>query len=229
MTHTARFFRIVWRANALLIFVAAAAATFSVFYLLISEVSSSARARSAAAVAPTIVPKDSSEPLHLSGFNKIERTAIYRAFLSRPSREVSKLSSGSGDSFESHNILLIDGLTGTVRWLLPGSKDLVVYNEDLSGEDENGKVRPPFATVALIKPDLSNTDSVEGRLLVFDIAASNVRQLATGVRMVDGTSLAPSGEISIIFEQKRQYHLMRVDPKTFLVTSDRVLSIPPLK
>jgi hypothetical protein len=228
LSRSSRFFRIVWRANALLILVAAAGGVFSVLALLVSEVSSSMRARSPAAVAPAIVTKDSSEPLHLSGFSQIEGTTVYRAYLARASRPGYKLGS-SGDSPENHNILLFDGSTGTTRWLLQGTTELIAYSEDLSGEDESGKSRPPFATVALIKPASSDPDAVDGRLLAFDITATSVRELATGVRAVDSASLTRSGEIAILFEQKRQYHLMRVDPKTFYPVSDHVLSIPPLK
>ncbi len=229
MSKSSRFFRQVWRVNALLILVAAAAATFGVGTLIWSQVEHSVRRDSAEAVAPVVPGKQTTSELRLGGLSPVEGTTLYRAILSNPDRSDSSFGSG-GYSSETRNILVIDSATATSHWLLPTDKELIVYNQDVA-KHESGDTSAErlFATVVLVKTNSSNPEAEEGRILVSDPAASDVRELVSDVRVIHGVSLTSAGQIAIMFEQKRSFHLALVDAATFHLMSDRVVVVPALK
>jgi hypothetical protein len=214
----------VWRVNALLILVAAAAATFGIGTLVWSQVETSMRRDSAEAVAPVVPGKQTTGELRLGGLSPVEGTTLYRAILSTTDRSVSGFSSG-GYSSDTRNILVIDSASGTANWLLPTDKELIVYNQDVTKHETEG----PAATVVLVKTNSSNSETEEGRLLVADLAATDVRELVSGVRAVDGVSLTTAGQIVIMFEEKRSFHLALVDAGTRRLLSDRVVVVPALR
>lgn len=228
MNKTSRFFRRVWQINALLILVAAAGATFAVCALVWSEIGSNMRRQSTAAVAPVIPGKQASPELRLGGFSSIAGTSLYRATLSAPDRSDSKIGSSSYSS-ETRNVLVVDSATASAHWLLPTDKELIVYDQDVAPESKDAHVQPPLATVVLVKSLSSNPEAEEGRILVSDLAATDVREVASGVREVHGAAHTSAGQIVILFEQKRTFHLAMVDANTRHLTSDRVVNVPALK
>ena len=226
MNRSARFFRVVWRINALLILVAAAAAACGVIVFVGSEAVSSVQQRSAEAVVAPVPGKSPDPALQLGSFGAISGTSLYRALLAAPGRgSVSRSDPGS----DVHNVLVFDGEAGTARWLLPGDKELIVYNRDVDPPSTKEGPRPPVATIVLVKPVSSNPEAAEGTILASDLAATDVREVAAGVRAIHGASLTTAGQLSIIFEQKGQYHLALLDATTRKVVSDRVIVVPPLE
>jgi hypothetical protein len=225
VTKATTFFRYVWRVNALLILIAAAAAAFGVVFLLASELRDGMHHR--AEVAATPVVASASHALSLGTMTLVEGTSIYRAKLStNGSARGSSFSSG-GYAPETHNLLLVERESAAAHWLLPSDKDVISYQEDLGGEGHDAS-HPPIASVALVKPPADNLDLQDGRLLVFDIGGKQVHELASGVRQVHAASASSSGEITVIFEKKREYHLAILDPGLQL-RSDRVIMVPPVK
>jgi hypothetical protein len=228
MNRSSRFFRQVWRVNALLILVAAAAATFGIGTLIWSQIENNIRRGSAQAVAPVVPGKQTTGELRLGSLSPVEGTTLYRAVLSVPDRSVS-FSSG-GDSSETRNILVVDSATATSHWVLPTDKELIVYNEEVSRhETADTPAGRPVATVLLVKTNSPNAEAEEGRLLISDPAATDVRELVAGVRMVYGVSLSATGQIVIMFEQKRTFHMAIVDAGTRRLVSDRIVAVPALK
>jgi hypothetical protein len=229
MSRSSRFFRQVWRVNALLILVAAAAATFGIGTLIWSQVEQNMRRDSAAAVAAVVPGKQTTSELHLGNLRPIEGTTLYRAELSTPDHGGSSFSS-DGYSSETRNILVVDSATATSHWLLPTDKELIVYNQDIA-KHETGETPAErlAATVVLVKANSSNHEAEEGRILIADPAATDVRELISGVRVVHGISLTNTGQIAIMFEQKRSFHLALVDAGNRHLLSDRVVAVPALK
>jgi uncharacterized secreted protein with C-terminal beta-propeller domain len=78
---SAKFFRWIWRLNAVLILLVAAAALFGVIALFASEIRSNARQREAVAAAPSVTPNAEKKELRLGGLTHIEGTTVYRAEL----------------------------------------------------------------------------------------------------------------------------------------------------
>jgi hypothetical protein len=227
LTRTNRFFRWVWRINALLIFVAAAAAAIGVIVFAVSQISSSLRERHVATVEPQLTGKAATSEMHLSGFSQVEGTSIFRATLSSAATGGYKLSSSSRES-ETRNIQIVDFATAKAKWLLPATNELITYNEDIVSGSEDHKSHP-LATVVLVKSSSSDPTAVEGRLLLMDIAAQHVHEVATNVREVKGAALMESGEVAILFEQSRKYELALFDAGTLEKHSQREIPVPELR
>src|SRR5205085_10412274 len=120
---SAKFFRWVWRVDAVLILLVAAAALFGVITVLVSEVRSNARQRQVAATAPPVVPNAEKKALRLGDLTHIEGTTVFRAELTSQ-RRGAEFSSG-GYATETRNVLFVDLSDGSARWLLPSDKELV--------------------------------------------------------------------------------------------------------
>ena len=218
---THRFFRYLWRVNAVLIAVAMAGIAL---VLIAFNWPFRRNARPIQAAAPPIPGKPPNKELFLGPLAQVERTSVFRARLSTEERVGRKLGSYSGsDSSELHNILIADVAGGTSTWLLPGDKELIASYDDVT----DGLQRPPLATVALVKP--SNDENAVGRLLIFDIAAQHVEQVAADVRTIDGVTIVPSGDIAVLFQKNRKYYLASFDRATRAKKSEREITIPPLR
>jgi len=226
---SAKFFRWVWRVDAVLILLVAAAALFGVITVLVSEARSSARQRQAAATAPPVVPNAEKKALRLGDLTHIEGTTVFRAELTSQRRGM-EFSSSSGYATETRNVLLIDLSDGSARWLLPSDKELVAFEiavPEPSHVDDASK--PPVARVALIKPYSENPDNADGRLLLLDPIAAQIHEVATGVHAVDGAALTPNGHIAVLFESNRTYRLALFDHSSLAKISEREVNVPQLK
>src|ERR1041385_7766838 len=132
MSRGQRFFRWVWRINAVLILVAAAALVCGVVAFVVSEVQSGIRQRAAAAAAPRVVANARSSELRLSGFTNVPGTSVYEAKLTSQREGGIEISSGGGSYAETRNILFIDLTTGSGRWLLPSDDQMITYDETVT-------------------------------------------------------------------------------------------------
>src|SRR6266478_3376127 len=151
MRKTQRFFRIVWRINAIMILAIGCASAVGIGAVVVSGLLSGLTHRQAVEVAPPIAGNDSNHRLVLGGFSLVEGTSVYRAQLmeDRAGKEFSKRSGYEG---EPRNILLIDGLTGKARWLLDGDGQVITYTQDIILESNVGAhTRRTVASVALAK------------------------------------------------------------------------------
>jgi hypothetical protein len=228
VNRSSKFFRYAWRINAVLILLAAAAGVCLFAVLAISEIGSSIRRRQVAAATPPIAGKPDSRNLRLSGLSPVEGTSVFRAILSSEQPGVIEMSS-SGGSSETRNMLFVDASSGVAKWLLPSAGELITWNTDIPELQRSGEQKPPLATVVLVKPYSKNPDPAGGRLLLLDVAANNVQEIATSVREVNGASLTPSGEIAILFERNRKYTLARFDRATLSKLGEREIIVPNLQ
>lgn len=216
-----RFFRWVWRINALLILVAAAAAVCGVVTLVLSEIQSNARRREAVKVAPPVVASAEAKQLRLGGFTNV-RGSVFRALLTSEG-ESSRLSSGY--SSDTRNVLFVDLTTGTGRWLLPTDAQVITVDENVSDEQDHTAI----ATVYLVKAYANRSTAETGRLLVADVAAEHVTEVAADVQSVHGVTLTPNGEIAVLFERARKYEVALVDKSSMRKISERTIAVPALK
>jgi len=225
MSKSTRFFRAIWRVNAILFLVVAIAAALGVVWLAITQLQDSLRVRQRARVeAKIVVPKGTTDDLTLNGFISVEGTSTLRADL--VSRERSEGSySSSGGSSETRNIFYLDLETSSAHWLLPTNDQRIAYKEDVSRRAERGEGEP-VATVILARALSSESDG--GQLLVANPTATVVKPIAGNVTRVNGQSLTRNGDLAIVFEQARKYHVAIVDPATLSVRAvHQVVVISP--
>ncbi len=227
LSKTQKLFRYIWRIDAVLILVAAAAAVFAVIALLISEINSSIRHREAVAAAPPVTARTANEDLHLGGLFPVEGTSVFRAILTSERRGIDLSSSGySGDT---RNILFLDFSNGGAKWLLPTRNELITFNTDVHESSQRGESAPPVATVILAKPYSTHPETADGRVLLFDPAARHVIEIATGVHEVDGAAITSGGEIAVLFERSKKYQLAFFDRSSLRKLRENEVNVPQLK
>jgi len=234
-----RFFRYLWRINALLILVVASAAVIVVGSLVTSRFTANVRRREAAEVAPAIRGVGSDRELTLSDLTLVEGTSVFRATLSAERGRGAEVSSGY--DADTKNLLFLDISSSTAKWLLPTNEELIVRVEDVVARGLNAERGPdirrsppdgrslPLATVVLVKPYTNNPAAVTGRLLLLDVAAKRIQEVASGVRELSGTSLTTSGDIVVLFEKDRTYYFALFNPTSLEKLSARRITIPELR
>jgi hypothetical protein len=221
-----RFFRWIWRINAVLILVAAAAAVCGVVAFVVSEVQSSVRRHDAVAAAPRVVANSESAQLHLGGFSIIPGTSVYKALLTSGRGGIDIGSSGY--AADTRNILFVDLATGAGKWLLPSDDQTITFDENVD-ENHRDADRTTLANVFLVKPYSSHSEAAPGRLLVTDATAAHVTEIAPDVQSVNGVTLTPAGEIAVFFQRGRNYEVALIDKSSLRKISERTITVPELK
>jgi len=233
-----RFFRYLWRINALLIFIVASAVVIAVGSLFTSRFTANVRRREAAEVAPTIRGGGSDKELRLSGLTLVEGTPVFRATLSAERGRGGDVSSGY--YADTKNLLFLDISRSTAKWLLPTNDELIVRVENVvarglgggpgpvGGRSPQGGRSLPLATVVLVKPSTNNPAAATGRLLLLDVAAKRIQEVASGVRELSGTSVTTSGDIVVLFEKDRTYYFALFNPTSLEKLSERRITVPAL-
>ena len=226
MTKTQRFFRVLWRANAVLILLSTAAISFLAGSLVLSQMGWNFDRRRVAAVAPPVVGPESTEQLYLGQVVQVEGTDTLRGELLAPG--VGKgFSSGSYGS-EVRNLLFLDGQSKTARWLLPDSHHVVSRSMDIMSIAGEAKPSRLVAEVLLVKPIASDADSDAGSLLLLDPPGRQVKTIAQDVRAVNHARLGLDGRITVLYERNRKYVLATFDSVSLEKKSEDELSIPQL-
>ena len=227
MSRSAKFFRYLWRVNALLIAVAAGAIAFGVATLLAAEWDTRTARRREAAAGPLAGSIESTEDLVLQRAQPVPGTDIIRADLIGP-EEGAGLSSSGGYS-QTRNTLFIEPGVKEARWLLPDDDHVIVRAADVAIEAEAGKESRTIATTVLVKARGGNRETATGKLLLFDPGARRVVEVADGVRELHAATLAGDNTVRLLYERERRLVLA-----TFLVSaltkrSEEVLAVPTLK
>jgi len=225
MTKSQKLFRYLWRIDAVLILVAAGAIVFGVAVLVAGELGTrTARSREAEAGIPVAPVADSNAHLSLGRASVVEGTNVMRADLSldRGGKGFS-----SGGYSETRNILFIDPDQKEGRWLLPDNNHVVTESSDITdGADRSAKRL--IATAVLVKSATSSSETVGGRLLLFDAPGRKIIEVASDVRELHLTSLSGS-QLTILFERNRHLVVATFDPGSLAKRNEQEINVPQPK
>lgn len=148
MTRSAKVFRYLWRANAVLILVAVGAITFGVGTLLLAEWGAGAARRREAAAGPLAGRVEGGEELVLGRAEAVPGTNVIRA-------DLVSHHGGSGFSsggyVESRNTLFLEPGAKEARWLLADDDHIIAQSSDIVTKEQEGKPGRTVATAALVK------------------------------------------------------------------------------
>ena len=226
MTKT-RFFRYLWRANALLIFLATGAGCALVASLLLSEVGCNARRRLEAEAAPQVLA-DPSERLYLGPLKRVEGTSVLRAELLAGRQGVALGSGGYGT--ETRNILYFEPHSNIARWLLPDSSSVVSDETVVWAEEERESGdRRQLAVVTLVKKKGADSELDVGTLMIMDPEGRNSQVVSDGVRALSHAALTDDDRITLIFERQRKYVRAVIDRRSLKLESEVEVSVPALQ
>jgi len=223
---TQRFFRYLWRINAVLILLATGAVCLLGASLMLSEMGCNAQRRRAVEAAPRVVA-DAKEELFLGPMRPVEGSDVLRGELKAP-REGLAIGS-SGYSAETRNVLYLDARSTEARWLLPDRARIIAEETTVWSETQDTNARRQVAELALVKPNGADLTVTEGTLLVFDPAGRHVTTVAEGVRTLTHASLLDKGNILVLYEHGRRYVRAILDAQSFEVRGVQEISVPELR
>lgn len=219
-----KVFRVVWRVNAVGIFLVVALAVVGLSATLLSELfRSSHRVRSAA---PEAAPQEAGKPeLRLGNFMAIEGTQVARA-------ELMELGDGSfslkGSRSTTRNVLFVDTSGGKSWWLLPHS-DSVIAGEQEVAVVENGTSIPlgRLYSIESEGPD----KKPQTALVLADAKGTRQLTLTKGAVEIDGVFTMGREEIRVLYRDQTGNHLAVVNPTEMKLLRDTTWAItfPPRK
>jgi hypothetical protein len=219
-----KFFRYLWRVNAVVIFLAAGAITVGVGSLVIEEFGTrTARNREAEAGIPVV--SDPKSHLTLGRMSVIPGTNVMRADLSTD-RKAKGIGSSGGYS-ETRNILFIEPDQKEGHWLLPDNDHVISDHSDITTEDGDHKATRTIATAVLVKPPSDSPENASGRLLMFDPTGRKIVEVANNVRELHLASLS-GGEVRILLERNRHFVLATFDPASLAKRGEQEIGVPQL-
>jgi hypothetical protein len=223
---TNRFFRYLWRVNAVLIFVATGGICLLAGSLMLTELGCNIQRRRAVEAAPPVVA-NAEEKLYLGPVRAVEGTHVLRGELQAPRRSLGI--SSSGYSAETRNILYLDIASTEARWLLPDSTHVISDEAPVWSENQGTTARQQVAGLALVKPKTADLELMEGTLLIFDASGRQVTTIAEGVRALNHASLVDTHTILVLYERGRRYVRAMVDAQSLKVISVHDVSVPELR
>lgn len=223
-----RFFRFIWRADAILIFVAAIIVIGAIGWFLIDEFLRNMH-HSPPQGEPVISnPSAPSRPYRLRGFEIIQGAGAARADLVTEKVSPSGFSSSGGSYDETHNVLWVTLADGKTRWLIPDHKMIVTFSEDItrSGKEIAATPSNPLATLFLIKTDVPEIESAGGSIILASPNGEKQEPIASDVTSVEGWDLTAGAELVIACTSPTGYRLITVDLSTLKKISEIPVEIP---
>ena len=224
MRNSQRFFRYLWRINAVLILLAAGAITFGVVTLLVGEFGARVARNREAAAGIAVVAADSNAHLSLGSVAVVAGSDVMRADLS-----LNRGGAGfsSGGYTETRNILFIEPGQKAAHWLLPDNDHIISDSSDIA-EHSDQKTKRVVATVVLVKSTTPSPETAVGKLLLFDPRGEKIVEVANNVRTMHLASLS-SSDLTILYERDRRLVLASFDPKSLAKHSEQEIDVPQIK
>lgn len=224
-----RFFSWLWRANAVLIFLAGlltVGATGIVLYKFAADAMQPRHAEDVMTVAGRQI--DSTKE-HLTDFEQVRGGNFLRATLYV--EQEYEISSGSKDSRSVQNELYFDLPTRKSHWLIPQYKGIIVSQHRLPDDNYGDDPQPLRANVyGLLDRDDNGDGQLTGRdLMEVAVAGPAGKPLhRTGLRVdsIDGTHLGEDGtEVLVFHTVGGKFRLLAVDLATGKLTANSELTI----
>ena len=218
-----RFFRYVWRIDAILILLIACLGVLGVGALAVEEFGTRMETRHNAQVGVQVASQPQAD-LTLGHAESVPGSPVLRADLSTHG-EPGKFSSGGYN--ETRNILFIDPDQKNARWLLPDNEHVVEQRSDIKGDQGQSNERL-MATAALIGSGSDQPGRSAARLVLFDASGKNIIEVASGVTDLQFAGLSGS-QVVLLYERNR--HLVRstFDATSLNRRSEQEIEVPQLK
>jgi len=208
-----KVFRIVWRVNAVGIFLVVGLAVVGLSATLLSELFRSSPGTQAAA--PESVPQEPGKPeLRLGSFQRLEGTSVARAELHETGGRSFSL---KGSPSATRNILFVDTSDGKSWWLLPDSDSVIAGEQDVSMVESG--ISTPLGKLYSIASE--GADKKPQTALVFaDPKGTRQVTVAKGDVEIDGVFTMSREEARVVYRDQSGYHLAVVNPAEMKVVRD---------
>lgn len=221
----AKFFRYLWRVNAVVIFLATAGIVVAVAYFTFDGMTRGHRELPAG---PDVV-KEKQEELRLGNLAAVAGTNVLQANLTVVDRKSSFSSydgSDGSDGGDIRNVLTLDATTGAAKWMFPTHAQ-VIRTKTLEKSGPDSSDRAEILDVRFARPIRNGKVESEGRLIVSDPSAARVVTIAEHVNDLDDVTLV-NGNAVIVCQRGNHYVLISVNPVTLAKIGERTVDIPKL-
>jgi hypothetical protein len=225
MNRSQHFFRYLWRVNAVLIFIAAAAIAFGAGALFVGYLGGLAAGNREPASGLLVAGPQADPGLFLTGANLLPGTQVMRASL-----VVYRAGGGfsSGGYSDTRNLLFVAAGDKTARWLLPDHQHVITDSVDIMADEDDARLKRIVAAAALVRPSGDQRDAATGRLLLCDPAGRRIIDVANGVRKLHVASVL-NGEVSLRYERDHHLMLVRFDAASLLQRGEEQVDVPQLR
>jgi hypothetical protein len=223
--NSSKFFRTVWRVNAVVILLAAGAISLGAGALLFQEFRFDRNNRGNQAELRVDNTSTPELPLVLGRAIEVgESIQVELLQADTTGGLTSGLSSGGYRPLK--NILFIQSGAKDGRWLLPDNNHVLVERTELRDEPK-GKTGTSFGTAIVAKSSTRQTESETGRLILFNQSGRTVVDVASDVRTIQLAAVT-NGELRILYERNRQLVLAAFDPVTLQKRREDEIQVPKL-
>jgi hypothetical protein len=224
MSRSQRFFRVLWRINAVFILIATGTIAVALVVVIIQE----SRLKPAK-VKTENVRRDADsntvgERLNLEQPKIMADSGVVRMDLVATSE--SKGVASGGTSRQTRNILFIEPGQNSGHWLLPDNKHEIsdssdVYKRPVSEDSD------VLATAAIARP-VDDEAGSPGRLLLFSHTGRNVIEVAKDATSIDVVAIM-GNDLVLIFHRNAKLLRATFDPETLAKRSEQEIAVPPIK
>ena len=220
----AKFFRYLWRVNAIVIFLAAAALTVGTLYVLFDSFAGSSRR---AEPQPPTVVKERDKELKLGTLTAVAGTTVLQANLATSGgKGIGSMGSSDYGAGDVRNVLTLDTMTGGAKWMFPTHAQVIV-SRTLEREGRTNNDLLPILDVRFVKAIRDEQTDTDGRLVISDPAATRVVTIAEHINRIEDVTLVNDNAL-IVCQRADHYVLITVDPKTLAKTNERDVVIPKI-
>jgi hypothetical protein len=227
MTRSQRFFRYLWRVNAVLIFIAAAAIASGAAALFVGYLGGLVAGNREPEPGLLVAGPQPDPGLVLTGADLLPGTQVVRASLV-VYRAGGGFSSSSGGYSDTRNLLFIEAGDKTARWLLTDHQHVITESVDIMADEDDARLKRIVAVAAFVKPSGEQQDAAKGGLLLCDPAGRRIIAVADGVRKLHDASVI-NGEVSLLYERERHLMVARFDVASLAKRGEDQVEVPQLK
>ena len=224
MSRSQKFFRVLWRINAVLILVAASAIVITLIVVIVQESALRSANQKAEKVEQPVQESVDGESLQLEDAKVMGESGVVRIDListTEPSGIGSK-----GVNRQTRNILFIEPDKPSGHWLLADNKHEIsesseVYKRPVSEDSD------VLATAVIVRA-ADDDQSAAGRMLLFNRTGSEVVEVAKDATKIEVSALVGE-DLVVIYDRKSKLVRATFDPASLSKRSEREVAVPILK
>jgi hypothetical protein len=222
-----RFFSVLWRANAVLIFVAGILGSLVLAVVLVLMWREVTRTRHASDVLNIASNEVERSKASLGDFARIDGTPVLRAELFvEQEYELSAVSKGTRST---QNYLYYNATEDSTHWLMPGYKGLILSTHEVrANDDDDGRTPPTAVLYELIDRDTNGdgklTQNDLKEIAISDPAGTHLTRVLKDVEELNGQHLAEGGsDVLVFYTSAGSLHVARIDSITGKVLRNSAL------
>jgi hypothetical protein len=222
---TRRFFRTVWRLNALIILIAGVLACGLLAFVMLQFLRDMTRTRHVSNVVNVAPEQRGRDRTSLGSFTRVEGTQVFRAPLNI--EQTYELSVASKETTSIQNYLFYDPALDRSYWLRAGAPALFVGSHELPERDFEERLPITAMLYEIVERDTDGdqrlTESDLRVIAVADAAGTRLTPVLRDVAQLHAADITTGNAALVIYTTAGKLHAATVDVVTRKVTHDSLI------